>query len=249
MELARMTEIFDRTEEVGLLRTRLTARKSALVHGQSGVGKTLLLVHVLPDFQQVLYCPSTHSSLVVFRRLAELLVAKKDPALDRICKGRTDRLRSKSSVSLKGIVADALRAGKYMLVLDHLNRPSQSFAAMVREILYVCPVIAVARSVHMEDAGFVSPLLSDRSERIPIRNFGPERAAAFAGRVVSEKKLAAANLKSVLANIVESSEGNPGAIVRMVEMAGQPKYRSEDHIKWSPLYIDFKMEWVTANAS
>jgi hypothetical protein len=92
-------------------------------------------------------------------------------------------------------------------------------------------------------------LLSDRSERIPIRNFGPERAAAFAGRVVSEKKLAAANLKSVLANIVESSEGNPGAIVRMVEMAGQPKYRSEDHIKWSPLYIDFKMEWVTANAS
>lgn len=244
-----MTEIFDRTEEVGLLRARLTARKSALMHGPSGVGKSLVLLHVLPDFQQILYCPSTQSSQVVFRRMAELLAAKKDPTVDKICKERTDALLSKSSVSLKGIVMDALRAGKYTLVLDHLTRPSQSFAAMVREVLYLCPVVAVARSAHMEDAGFVAPLLSDRSEKIAIRNFGPESAAVFAERIVLEKHLAAANLKGVLDNIVESSEGNPGAIVRMIEMAGQAKYRIEDKIKWSPLYIDFKMECVAVNAN
>lgn len=244
-------EVFDRTAEIGLLRARLAARKSVLVHGPSGVGKTLLLKHVLPEFPQVLYCPIAFSSQAVFRCLAELLVGKQDPTVNRICKGHTETLLSKSAVSLKGIVTDALRAGKYMLILDHLNRPSQSFAAMVREVLYLCstPIVAVARSSHMEDAGFVAPLLSDRSEKLAVKNFDPETASIFAEGVSSHKGLTAANLLGVLKNIVERSEGNPGAILRMLEMAGQPKYRSDDHIKWSPLYIDFRMEWATANAN
>ena len=35
---------------------------------------------------------------------------------------------------------------------------------------------------------------------------------------------------------------------RMIAMAKQSKYRNEDHIKWSPLYIDFLMEWARENA-
>jgi AAA ATPase domain len=244
-------EIFDRTEEIGLLRTRLAARKSVLVHGPSGVGKTLLLKHLLPEFEYALYCPATPSTQVVFRCLAEILSRKRDATVERICKGHTESLLTKSSVSLRGIVTDALRSGKYTVVLDHLYRPSQSFAAAVREILYLCstPVIAVARSPHMEDAGFVAPLLSDRSEKLAIRNFDAETAALFADQLVSQKKLSASNLKPVLEKLVEFSEGNPGAIVRMLEMAGQTKYRTDDHIKWSPLYIDFKMERVSANAN
>jgi hypothetical protein len=243
-------ELFDRVEEIGLLRARLTARKSVLVHGPSGVGKTLLLTHIMPEFTHVLYCPSATSSQAVFRHLAELLARKHDETVERICKGHTEALLTKSSVSLKGIVTDALRAGKYMLVLDHLNRPSQAFAAMVREVLYICstPMVAVARSDHMEDAGFVAPMLSDRSEKLAIKNFEPNTAGVFASRVSAQKGLAAANLGAVLENIIECSDGNPGAIVRMIEMACQPKYRSDEHIKWSPLYIDFRMEWATASA-
>jgi hypothetical protein len=48
--------------------------------------------------------------------------------------------------------------------------------------------------------------------------------------------------------MVKSSEGNPGAILRMIAMAKQLKYRNDDHIKWSPLYIDFLMEWARENA-
>jgi hypothetical protein len=48
--------------------------------------------------------------------------------------------------------------------------------------------------------------------------------------------------------MVKSSEGNPGAILRMIAMARQSKYRNDDHIKWSPLYIDFLMEWARENA-
>jgi hypothetical protein len=145
---------------------------------------------------------------------------------------------------------DALRAANYLVVLDHLNRPSSALAAMVSEVMLSCstPVVAVARSAHMEDAGYVLPLLPDRSERLAIKNFDAATAKAFALEVASEQQLAATNLDSVLDSMVKFSEGNPGAILRMIAMAKQSKYRSDDHIKWSPFYIDFLMEWSAAKA-
>jgi hypothetical protein len=245
-----MVQIFSRTGELESLRKRLASRKSTLVHGPSGVGKTLLLQQVMPEFSHVLYCPAASSPQAVFRCLAELLAARQDATLLRICKGRLDALPGKSSVSLKGIVMDALRAANYLVVLDHLNRPSPAVGAMVSEVMLLSstPVVAVARSSHMEDAGSVSPLLPDRSERLAIKNFDSETAKAFALALCAQQQLAAENLNSFLESTVRSSEGNPGAILRMIAMATQSKYRSDDHIKWSPLYIDFLMEWAAANA-
>ena len=48
--------------------------------------------------------------------------------------------------------------------------------------------------------------------------------------------------------MIKCSEGNPGAILRMIAMAKQLKYRCDNHIKWSPLYIDFLMEWAAVSA-
>lgn len=243
-------QIFGRTEELESLRRRLASRKSTLLHGPSGVGKTLLLREVMPEFRDVLYCSASSSPQAIVRQMAELLSARQDATVLRICKGRTGSLLEKSSVSLKGIVMDALRAADYMLVLDHMNRPSAALGAIVREVMFLCstPVIAVARSVHMEDAGALTPLLPDRSERMAIRHFDSDAARAFALQVCTEQQLAAENLNSVLDSMVKSSEGNPGAILRMIAMARQQKYRCDDHIKWSPLYIDFLMEWAAANA-
>jgi hypothetical protein len=100
----------------------------------------------------------------------------------------------------------------------------------------------------MEDAGSVSPLLPDRSERLAIRNFDSETAKTFALKLCEQQRLAGENLGSVIDSMVKSSEGNPGAILRMIAMARQSKYRNDDHIKWSPLYIDFLMEWARENA-
>jgi hypothetical protein len=145
---------------------------------------------------------------------------------------------------------DALRAANYLVVLDHLNRPSSALAAMVSEVMLSCstPVVAVARSAHMEDAGYVLPLLPDRSERLAIKNFDAETAKVFAVEVASQQQLAAENLNSVLDSMIKCSEGNPGAILRMIAMAKQLKYRCDNHIKWSPLYIDFLMEWAAVSA-
>ncbi len=55
--------------------------------------------------------------------------------------------------------------------------------------------------------------------------------------------LAAPNLNEFVGKILEFSAGNPGAIVSLIGMAKYPKYRSDEHIKITPLYIDFRMNW------
>jgi len=135
--------------------------------------------------------------------------------------------------------------------MDHLNRPSQSFAAAVREIISWCstPVIAVARSSHMEDTGFLQPQYSDRAERHELKNLDAAVAEQFAHEIVRRAELSATNISEFLAKVLELSEGNPGAIVSMLEMAKYPKYRTDEHIKITPLYIDLRMSWSPAARS
>lgn len=247
-----MKAVFHREEEIDALRKRFAARKSVLLHGPSGVGKTLLLEHVMPDFSHLLYCTQASSSQGVFRSLAEALAQKEDTAIfRRLGSHPAAVIRQKTALSLKGIVINVLRGTKYMVVLDHLHRPSHSFAAMVHELMISCsvPVVAVARSAHMEDAGFVAPLFPDRADKLAIKNFDSETAQGFAKLVAEDRKLRADNLDDFLTRLVEFSEGNPGAIASMIDMATMSKYRLEGHIIVSPLYIDFRLQCAAAASS
>jgi AAA+ ATPase superfamily predicted ATPase len=239
--------IFGREEEQRALNRRLRERKPFLLYGPTGVGKTLLLRSLLEQTPAVLYCDSSASTQVVFRSLARALLARGAPRLERTCRDQ-EGIEARSAVSLKGIVMDALRDGSHSVVLDHLDRPSQSFAAAVREIIGWCstPVIAVAQSSHMEDTGYLQPLYSDRQDRYELKNFAPVVAERFAHTMVQRADLSAANITEFLGKVLELSQGNPGAILSLLEMAKYPKYRSHEHIKIAPLYIDFRMSWFPA---
>ena len=239
--------IFGREEELQTLKQRLLKRKPFLLHGPTGVGKTLLIRSLLPQVPAALYCENSATTQVVLRSVAQALLARRDQRVQTSCRNR-DGIQAKSAVSLKGIVMDALREGSYWIVMDHLNRPSQSFAAVVREIISWCatPVVAVARSCHMEDTGFLQPLYSDRSEKYELKNLDSAVAERFAEEIVRRAGLSASNIAEFVAKVLELSDGNPGAILSMLQMAQYPKYRTDEHIKLTPLYIDFRMNWMPA---
>jgi hypothetical protein len=234
--------IFDREEERQRLDQFLVRRRPFLLYGPSGVGKTLLLRRVLSEFRSVLYCGDSSTINVVFRSLAHSLLRMGNPRTKKAFRDE-DLIATKSAVSLKGIVMDALREGEYSIMLDHLKRPSYSFAAAVREIMgWGCtPVSAVARSCHMEDTGFLQPLYGDRSQKCEIRNFDDSLADRFVREMIVRSHLSGSNISEFLNKVLEFSAGNPGAIIAMIDMATYPKYRSDEHIKISPLYIDFRM--------
>jgi hypothetical protein len=211
------------------------------------VGKTLLLRSLLEQTPTVLYCDSSATTQVVFRSVARALLERGAPRIQQTCRNH-EGIEARSAVSLKGIVMDALREGSHSIVLDHLHRPSPSFAAAVREIIGWCstPVIAVARSSHMEDTGYLQALYSDRQDRYELKNFGPVAAGQFAHTMVERTELSAPNITEFLGKVLELSQGNPGAILSLVQMAKHPKYRSQEYIKISLLYIDFRMRWSPA---
>jgi len=240
---------FDREAEVDGLRRRLGKRRPFLVHGPSGVGKTLLLKQVLPEFSHVLYSPESPSPQTVFRNLALALLTAGAPRLVRTFAGKpTEAIRSKSATALKGIVMDALREGSYCVVLDHLKLPSHAFAAAVREIMSWggTAVVTVARSAHMENLGFLQPFYPERSDRFEIRGFPPTVAERFIEVAAQRVGLSAENIGEFFERVREFGQGNPGAILSMLEMAKHPKYRAAEHIKIMPLYLDFRLNWKPA---
>jgi len=242
--------IFGREQERHALNQRVLRKKPFLVHGPTGVGKTLLLRSLLEQIPTLLYCETSASPQAVFRNVARSLLERGEPRIERTCRNRNG-IQARSAVSLKGIVMDSLREGSHLIVLDHLDRPSQSLAAAVREIIGWCstPVIAVALSSHMEDTGFLQSLYADRQDRYELRNFEPAAAERFARAMVERADLSASNIKEFLGKVLELSQGNPGAILSMLQMAKNPKYRIDEHIKISPLYIDFRMNGAASGRS
>jgi hypothetical protein len=241
--------VFGRQKELDELRRRLSSRASFVLHGPSGSGKTFLVRQVLCSFHNVLYCPDSPAAQSVFQSLAtELLRAKNRRAQHSLHKGRT--IKDKSTVTLRGIVLEALRDGDYWVVLDHLQAPAAALSGDIRDIMFYgsTRVLAVARSAHMEDLGFLAPILVLRSERMLLPNFGRPEARRFAEESVQLAGLVASNLSDFLDRIVDLSNGSPGAIVTMIKMALLPRYRIQGHIKISPLYIDSRLAWHAANA-
>jgi len=234
--------IFGREEERQRIDQHLAKAHPFLIYGPSGVGKTLLLRSVLSQYSTVLYCEDSSTINVVFRSVAQHLLRLGSPRA-RSAFHNEDGIKTKSPVSLKGIVMDSLNEGKYSIILDHLNRPSYSFAAAVREMMGggSTPVSAVARSSHMEDTGFLQPFYGDRSQKCEIHNFDDSIAEQFAREMTKRARLSATNMSEFLDKVLEFSSGNPGAIMALIDMATYPKYRSGEHIKITPLYIDFRM--------
>ena len=240
------TAIYGRDAELEQLRQLVSRRRPFLLHGSAGVGKTLLLKHLAGEVPEMVYCDESSSSQTVFRNIAAGLFARKNRHVLQACgTSGLNAINDKSAVAIRGIVTEALREASHWIVLDHLKSSSQSFAASLKDVCNgtATPLIAVARSAHMEDVGFLLSMFSDRSEKYAMRNFDSDTAREFALRTAEQMHLNAANRDEAIQKIVHYSKGSPGAIVAMLQMAANPKYVAQQHVKLSPLYIDFRLSW------
>lgn len=241
--------VFGRTEELAELRQRLSTRKSFVLHGPSGSGKTFLLHRVTRNLPEVLYCPQAGSPQLVVQSLAFRLVELRDRYTKNFLRN-AQAVKTKSTISLRGIVLEAVRRGKYFVVLDHLQGPAAALSSDTRDLMFYgeTPVLAVARSAHMEDLGFLTPMFALRGERMRLANFAHPEAARFAEEIACRTGLWANNLPEFIERVVSLSQGSPGAILKMLQMAKMPRYRLNGYVKTSPLYIDFRLAWHAENA-
>jgi hypothetical protein len=228
----------DRVDEMARLQAQAQRRKSMLIYGPEGAGKTRLLQSFVPTQPFALYVAQMRSPRDLMLALIQDL---------RTLTKRELRLpanpQTLSTSSLKGMVNRALDKFPFLLVLDHLAGPSRVVTGMIKELHYYgrTPVYFAARTPHMEDVGALLPMCSDRSEKLEVRNLTPSVALEFAKREAERTALWASNLETALHSLVDWSEGNPGSILQMLKMAALPRYRMGDQIKAHVLYLDYLM--------
>jgi hypothetical protein len=227
----------DREEELGRLRNQAKIRKSLLVFGPEGAGKSRLLHAFVADEPLALFVEQTRSP----RELVKTLLHALHAADERVAVPADHRALSTSS--LKGIVHRALDTHPFLMVLDHLDAPSRVVTGMIKDLHYYgrTPAIFASRSPHMEDIGALRPLCASKSERLEVKNLPPQIALEFAQREAERIDLWASNLELILPSLIDWSDGNPGAILQMLRMAQLPQYRAEDQIKSHILYVDYRM--------
>ncbi|HET9365510.1 MAG TPA: ATP-binding protein [Candidatus Angelobacter sp.] len=240
--------VFGRMKEVEELRRRFADRRTFLFHGESGAGKSLLVRSLWRDFPKMIYCQADKGMQDVCRQLALRLLESGNPTMKQKFGRRPGTVLSGVSIiSLRGIVAAALKEAPYLLVLDHFSFASQQFAALLKSwISESTPVVVIARSNHMEEIGYASTLFVERKERLMLADFAPEAAREFIDWRVQNSGLAAENLDEFKQRLLSLSGGNPGVISWLVRLAALPKYRSGEQIKVTPLYLDFKIHGMGA---
>jgi hypothetical protein len=228
----------NRTEERSRLQAQAQKRKSMLVFGPEGVGKTRLLLEFVQSQPLALYVPQIRSPRALMMALIEDL-----RRLQRHEIRLPANANSVSTASLKGMVQRALAELPFVLVLDQLAGPSRVVTGIIKEFSDYGsrPIYFAARSPHMEDIGTLQSMCADRSERLEIGNLAPSVALEFAKRNAAQNGVQASNLESALQSLVEWSEGNPGSILQMLLMAGLPSYRVGDQIKVHVLFLDYRM--------
>jgi len=227
----------EREEELGRLRDQARIRRSLLVFGPEGVGKSRLLRTFVEKQPLALFVEQMRSPREFVLALLQAL-----HSADRNIKV-PENLSTLSTTSLKGIVHRALDTHPFLMVLDHLDAPSRVVTGMIKDLNYYgrTPVIFASRSPHMEDIGALRPFCASKSERLDLKNLPAQIALEFARREAEKNELWASNLEAILPSLVEWSDGNPGAILHMLKMARFPQYRAGDQIKAHILYIDYRM--------
>jgi len=226
-----------RLEEMARLQNQIQKRRSVLIHGNEAVGKTRLVRKFLADIPLGLCVPQVQSRRGVLLSIAAELQRTGEDVL-----GGNDPKKF-TTASLKGLVQKALECKPYILCLDHVSGPSKIVCGLIKDLNYFerTPVILVSRSPHMEDIGTLGPLCAGRADRIEIEEFPIAIALRFAREQASDTHLNAANLEEFLTGIVGWSNGNPGSILQMIQMARGRRYRIEDQLKSHVIYLDFRM--------
>ncbi|MFZ0301799.1 MAG: hypothetical protein WAL75_03905 [Terracidiphilus sp.] len=228
----------ERTEEMARLQTQAEKRKSFLLFGAEAVGKTRLLQAFVKTQPMMLTIPRVESP----REMMLTLVAE----IRRLGKPAAvfpANYSSMTTKSIEGLVQRVLEHYPFLLALDHVANPSRVVTSLIKDLNYFdrTPIFFVARTPHMEDIGALRPMCARSSERLELKEFAPPIALEFARWEARKTDLRAANLDEVLRFFVDSSKGNPGAIIQLVKMAQFTRYRVDDQIKSHVLYLDYRM--------
>lgn len=150
-------------------------------------------------------------------------------------------ISQQSALRLRGILFTAAEQGDYRFFLDHLSPASHTLAQLLKEIVYrtKTPVYLTGPGYSQGDIGYAWSLYWTDKYRIRLGPVSEEDARELVEICIQRYGLASLDLSDFRDDLLHLSGCLPGSIVKMCELAANPRYHYGDQVKMKLLHVDY----------
>jgi hypothetical protein len=252
-ESAQFETLIGRKEELRVLLRAIQKRESRLVWGPLDAGKTTLIKKAISEVPEAerrncIYWTGAASRRQLLSHfvgrlyeLGDLFVRKKVHA-DGATEISLNRwLHKQTSLRLRGILFSASTQGNYRFFIDHFPAPTHNMARLMKEIMYRCktPIYLAARDYSQAEIGYAWSLYWNDTLRVRLGPLRERAAQDLLEACISRFSLASLDLDDFRENLLRLSGHLPGSIVKMCELAADPRYHYGEQIKLKLLHVDY----------
>ncbi|MGA2429534.1 MAG: ATP-binding protein [Candidatus Acidiferrum sp.] len=248
--------LIGREQERAKLYEAVCDRRSLLVSGPAGSGKSALLEEVLSSLAasirgRLIFCSVEGPPNTIWQHLVLALGAAGDPdvlvraereAGSRAHLGRW--IKAQTSLRLRGILRRAARSREYSIFLDAKDPLPDGVYRLLQEWVWSrrTPVVLLARGATQTELGKASRLYWHDGLRLTLGPLAPASAEILLEHAIARFQLASFADGDFRSFVLEQSARFPSGIVRLCELASDAAYHSSGRLKLHTLAIDFMLQ-------
>lgn len=248
--------LFGRRQELARLTAAIRERRSLLIFGPPDSGKSSVVDQALTNLPGNLAsrCLRLKAEGPLQRLLQQHVIrlfAAKDTVVQDAFSPRAREFHSveswvkkQTSGRLRSLLFRAFDNGRYWIFWDNVGQLGLGHYHFLREVIWMrkTPVYLLARGLGYEYLGQATRLFWSDEWRIELGPLAPEDARALLEAAIEREGITNLDLSEFHKQVLEASRGLPGAIVRMVAMARQPKYQYGNRVKSNLIHIDYLVQ-------
>jgi type II secretory pathway predicted ATPase ExeA len=248
--------LIGREHELARLRGAIAERRSLLICGPAGAGKSALLHDALSYVEEnvrrkCIVCEAEGAPIAIWQRLMRAFAVAEDPEVLTRVENEAGSyqhferwLRDQTSLRLRGILRRAARAREYSIFLDTATPLPDGTYRLLQEWVWSArtPVILLGRGSTAHELGKAAQLYWHEGLRVNLGPLDLASAKALLEHWITHFDLTELADAEFCDFVLGQSERLPGRIAMLCELASNAAYQHEGHLKLHTLAIDFLLQ-------
>lgn len=249
--------LIGREKELKRLTSAIRKRESLLVWGPAGAGKNSFVeaaIKILPakDRSHCIRVCSPGSIHALAGELVRGLYFARDTTVRRKVSGEGGAseaafarwLRNRSSGQLKSLLYGAAPQTKYWILISGLSAVGHAWAHFLKEMIWRAktPIYLISDGCTQAELGCAWSIYFTPEYHVHLGPLHESQARQVLEESILRFGLERFDLDGFRRDILRLSGHLPGAIVKMCELAVDPRYHFGDRIKVQLLHVDYLMK-------